>query len=389
MSRLYLDMKFIGEVPNAYRMGADELAGVSGMNLGNFVFRHALRFLVAELDSFTCVTGLEFRDMIQHEPPETVLVSCANWLGTSDMDEQFNGGRASIIEKADCPVIAFGLGVQAPLSATGKPVSLRPNTVRLAKVMSERCKQLSVRDELTRMTLEANGIDNAVVTGCPSGFINCDPHLGAKSGKLALDLSQSLLDWKDVRSAISEVTGGHPESGKVLSKQIEMLEDTPAFYIVQTPMHLKFLIEDRAQIGDIYRKNNPFMKESGRLTRTLKSKILHFSSVDAWMDFSRTCDLSVGMRIHGTVVPLQSGIPSVLIAHDSRTIGLADIMSVPHISPETFLEIAAIGPQALFETFAEQIANYDVNRKTLAQTMQDYLVANGLTPHEALNGLLA
>ncbi|MGX0977609.1 ABC-type branched-subunit amino acid transport system ATPase component, partial [Roseovarius sp. MBR-51] len=47
------------------------------------------------------------------------------------------------------------------------------------------------------------------------------------------------------------------------------------------------------------------------------------------------------------------------------------------------------GRVLLRRSHAEQIANYDVNRKKLAQTMQDYLVANGLTPHEALNGLLA
>lgn len=68
MSRLYLDMKFIGEVPNAYRMGADELADVSGMNLGNFVFRHALRFLVAELDKIVSMACVEFRKLELYRP---------------------------------------------------------------------------------------------------------------------------------------------------------------------------------------------------------------------------------------------------------------------------------------------------------------------------------
>lgn len=59
------------------------------------------------------------------------------------------------------------------------------------------------------------------------------------------------------------------------------------------------------------------------------------------MDFARTCDLSFGMRIHGTMLPLQSGVPSVLVAHDSRTIGLADKMGIPWVSPEDFVSVVS------------------------------------------------
>jgi len=387
MRKLYLDMKYVGNVPEAYRMNAGTLSAVAGQNLGNFVFRHALRYILADLADFEPVLGGEFREIAAVERVDQVIVSCANWLGQTAQDERFNLGRATMIESVDCLVTAFGLGTQAPAMYHDGPIRLGPNSIRLARALSERAAQFSVRDELTRRTLEAVGIHNAVVTGCPSGFINVDPALGTKLAARADMLGRSLGGWGDVRSAISEVTGGHPASGRVLADHMQMLADSPAFYVLQTPHLLPFIMGDRSNIPQDYRKNNPFMGQSGRLTTTLKAKVLHFSDVDSWMDFSRTCDLSFGMRIHGTVVPLQAGVPSVLVAHDSRTVGLAQAMWVPWIDPEDFLVRVRQGPGALFAVFSEKIDGYDANRQARARLMRDLVEANGLQVHSALAGL--
>ncbi|NCO85282.1 MAG: polysaccharide pyruvyl transferase family protein [Rhodobacterales bacterium] len=377
-------MKHTTGIAGAYRMDATALSNAAGVNLGNLVFRHALRFIISDLDAFEPVTGPEYRDIVQSEKPDHVLVSCANWLGQTQRDEQFNLGRAEMVEAADCTVTAFGLGVQAPAMDAERPIRLGPNSIRLARALSERAPQLSVRDELTRRTLEASGITNAVVTGCPSNFINCDPDLGRRVAARAAHLAGRLTRWDEVRSAISEVTGGHVASGAVLKRQMAMLDETPAFYILQTPGLLPFVLGERTNITDLYRENNPFMGQSGRLSKALLSKVLHFGNVEAWLDFSRTCDLSFGMRIHGTMVPLQAGVPSVLVAHDSRTVGLAAAMGVPWISPEQFLTIHDAGPQAMLDAFAGQIEGYDAKRKVLAGVMKNLVEASGLRPHAEL-----
>ncbi len=388
MRKVYLDMKYIGAIPEAYRLSAAEVSAAAGVNLGNLVFRHALRYLLQDLDSFEPMTGPEFRAIEAKDQIDHMIISCANWLGSTQRDELFNGGRAEMVESVDCPVTAFGLGVQAASMQSDEPVKLGPNAIRLGRALSERAAQISVRDELTRRSLEAAGINNAVVTGCPSNFINCDPDLGKQLGDKADRLRSSLGSWGDVRTAISEVTGGHSASGAVLKRQLRMMDETPAFYILQTPGLLPFLMGERNNIPNEYKDNNPFMGEPGRLTRTLKSKGLHFTDVDAWMDFSRTCDISLGMRIHGTMVPLQAVVPSVLIAHDSRTVGLAEAMSVPWIAPQQFLDMVEQGPYAFIDNFIEQIAGYDAGRHQLAKRMVTYITENGLRPAPAVLGLV-
>lgn len=386
MAKLYLDMQYIGRVPAAYRMSASTLAALSGMNLGNFVFRQALWNILADLETFRPVTGADYRKSVEQEPVDRLILSCANWLGQTARDEEHNRGRAQLIEKCDGPVTAFGLGVQAPLSRAGEAVSVRfgPETTRLAQVISERSAQISVRDELTRISLENIGVTNVTVTGCPSNFLNPDPDLGARVTGRAQDSLKVLKDWLDVRLLISEANGGHGSTGAVLQHQLRLLNETPAFYVVQTPDLLDFVLGARTNIPNLYRNHNPFVPEVNKLTRVLKSKALHFADVEAWMDFSRTCDLSIGMRIHGTMVPLQAGTPAILVGHDSRTSGLAETMSVPWITPEQYLEIVPKGPKAVMELFAVRMEGFDRRRQELAAIMHDFLVQNGLTPHDRL-----
>jgi len=386
MRKLYLDLKFTSVVPEAYRMPAADLSSASGVNLGNFAFRHALRFLVDGLDGYETVRWPEFNQIASNEKVDQVVVSCANWLGLTPNDEAANLNRANAIAKVDCSVVSFGLGVQAKIQATLP--KLGPNTLRLAKELAERCNKLSVRDTLTQETLAAEGILNTVVTGCPSNFINSDPDLGARVAERARTQAARAKSWADVRSCISEASGGHSHSGAVIKHQLELMEASPAFYLIQSPALLAFVLGDRAAIPNEYKANNPWKDQSGRLTSVLKSKVLHFSHMDGWMDFARTCDLSFGMRIHGTMVPLQSGVPSALIAHDSRTIGLAERMGIPWVSPEEYIDITTEGPAPLLTKIAERMSAYDAGRRKLAALMHSYILQNGLTPHASLMRLV-
>jgi hypothetical protein len=386
MQKLYLDLKYTSEIPGAFKKSADELMADSGVNLGNFAFRHALKFMIQDFYAYRPVRYDEFAAVASANDLEDSIVSCANWLGLTDQNEASNLNRSIAIEKFNGRVVCFGLGIQASMGA--ELPKLGPNTLRLAQVLAERAPLLSVRDQLTQDTLESEGIHNTVVTGCPSNFINSDPELGKKIAKRAREFSHSMKEWGSVRSCISEASGGHSHSGKVIEKMLQLMGDTPAFYLLQSPLLLKFVLGERGEIPASYRSNSPYKDQFGRLTQVLKSTVLHFTNMDSWMDFARTCDVSFGMRIHGTMVPLQSGTPSALIAHDSRTIGLAEHMGIPWASPEDFLKMTKDSPAPLFELIADAMEGYDANRAQRAAVYHDYMVKNGIEPATAFMRLV-
>lgn len=387
MTRYYLDLPVLDSTDpvSSYRLGSEDIMDLTGRNIGNLAFRHALRFIIDDLHSYAATRYPGFQRAAQAGEVDETIVSCANWLGTRPEDERANLNRAEACEAAQAPITCFGLGVQASSDQT--VIELGPNTLRLARVLSERAELLSVRDEATLRTLESAGIKNAVITGCPSNFINGDPELGAKVAKRATALIEAAPTWKDVKCLINEFSGGNPMSGRVLSTKLGMLETTPAHYVLQSPTLLPFCLRESDDIPAAYKSNNPFGNDQARLRSVLRSKCIHFSSINAWMDYSRTCDISLGMRIHGNMVPLQAGVPSILISHDSRTAGLGKTMGIPQISAEEFSDDLAGDPRPVLERIVEGMGRYDARRKMLATTMVEYLAANGVRPHKSILGL--
>jgi hypothetical protein len=383
MGKYYLDLPFIGEIPAAYRQDAQQIMAVTGLNIGNFAFRHALRFIVADLAAHEPVGYPAYHAAAAAGRVEQTLVSCANWLGTSAQDESSNLNRARTFAATGARTVCFGLGVQAK-SDGGLP-ELGPNTLQLARVLADHAPLLSLRDELTRATLAAAGITNTVVTGCPSNFINPDPDLGAQIAARARALAAAAPGWSALRSLVSEFSGGHAASGQVLRAVLRLLASSPAFYVVQSPTLMPLLLRESDEIPPAYRANSPFGRDTERLRAVLRGRTLHFTAIEAWMDFARTCDLSFGMRIHGTMLPLQAGVPAALISHDARTAGLAGEMGIPQIPAEAFS--IAEGPQRMLEEIARVMDGYDARRRELARVMVDYLTTNGLAPHPALAGL--
>ena len=386
-NNLYLDLNIVDDIPDAYRNDSRSIMQATGDNIGNLAFRHALRFLT-DIDNFSPVNYRDVNTIIDNgNTPSSVIISSANWISTTQAYEASNGVRATTIERCDCPVTIFGLGAQASLSAS--EMTLGPNTERLARVISERSQVVSVRDELTRRVFEQIGIENTVITGCPSNMINPDPVLGQKVLYRAKQALSSDASWQDIRTHISEFSGGNRNSGDVLNQCLNLMQSNSAFYILQSPTLMPFLLGETTEISSAYLSNAPSTARTpNALSRILRSSLLHFSSISAWMDFARTCNLALGMRIHGNMVPLQAGVPSIVISHDSRTKGLAEFMGVPQVSAADFSESAARSPQQLFEIIAEKMHGYDHRRREIASIWRSYLQTNNLSEGATVSSLL-
>jgi len=381
MSNLHLDLRVVSSVPDAYKANSVELMRFAGANIGNYAFRHALKSLV-DLNQYKTIVYSNIPNELSNGQPETVLVSCANWLCATEQYEASNGNRAIMIDKLKCNVVSFGLGAQAPSEKT--KLVLGPNTIRLARVLADKCHYLSVRDVFTAEILSSIGIKNTVITGCPSNFINLDPMLGTKIAEQA-KLGEEIRDWTGVRTHISEFSGGHVLSGAILKSTLELLSRSSSFYVLQSPSLLPFLLREDDIIPSVYFRHFPVKPKSMReASAFLRSKLLHFSSIEAWMDFARTCDLAIGMRIHGNMVPLQAGVPSIVIGHDSRTNGLAQIMGIPSMQPEQFTNYVKTNAGAIYALIADQMQSYDSTRVQLAKTMNLYLSNNNVTPNSKL-----
>ncbi len=383
MTKLYLDLSYVSSVPEAYKVDSIAMMQFMGANAGNYAFRHALKSLVVDFEKYKPITNGDINSELTYGQPEKVIISCANWLSESDQYENSNGIRSTLFDKFQCPITCLGLGAQA--SSDNASVSFGPNTIRLAHILADKCQSLSVRDQYTAEILANLGIKNTVITGCPSNFINLDQQLGKK----VVEKAEKFIDereWADIRTHIAEFSGGHAMSKKVLKATLELLNVSSAFYVIQSPDLFPFLFGETNKVHPLYLGNTPFEPgDTQRLRILLKEKLMHFSSIEAWMDFARTCNLSIGMRIHGNMVPLQAGVPAIVISHDSRTSGLTQTMGIPSIEPAQFIAISKTRPSAIFKLIIEKMGGYDSTRKKLANTMATFLEENGIKATASLH----
>lgn len=374
--KLYLDLDEIDSIPEAYKKDSSGIMRITGNNTGNFAFRHALRYLIQNIESYKLINWGDARRLIEEGvKADKIILSCANWLGFAEADERSNLVRAKVIEDLGAPVIAFGLGAQA--SSADENLDFGPNTVRLAKAISKHSEQVSVRDDFTLSMLKKIGIENAVVTGCPSNFINQSNNFVENLAYQAEKSRSKKLSLQ--KFVIGEFSGGNKHSGGVLQKTLEFMERTNSTYLIQSPVLFPFFLNESDTVPSPYTANKSEDMTLEGLESLLKQQVLGFSSIDAWMDFSRSCDLSFGMRIHGNMIPLQSGVPSILIAHDSRTLGLSESMAFPKVSLSDFLSNDVLDmPELMYTEFLHQLPKYEHKRQVLKKVFEEFLNANGV-----------
>jgi hypothetical protein len=59
-------------------------------------------------------------------------------------------------------------------------------------------------------------------------------------------------------------------------------------------------------------------------------RVRFFLDPKTWFDHLAQYDFSFGTRIHGNIAALLAGTPALLLAHDSRTLELAEYHEIPH-----------------------------------------------------------
>ena len=162
-------------VEDSYRRSSEYLFRKSGANTGNFAFVEALS---SHLSPHVEIFPWEASPDVLRERCDIIVMACANQLGPHSNLEQL----AIMFERAKLPILAIGLGAQA--KELGATVELTPGTRRWLDVVAahapSKAPNIGVRGEFSREQVERNSVhDRAIVTGCPSNFINPDPSLAA------------------------------------------------------------------------------------------------------------------------------------------------------------------------------------------------------------------
>lgn len=282
------------------------------------------------------------------------------------------GNLPEVIDRLDLPVVAFGIGAQAP--AYGEvPVSER--TRRFMEVVADRSRVIGVRGAFSAEILAGLGIKNVEAIGCPSLM---------RHNKPRLEIAWKPLD--QVRRVGFTLTRGFwPEYcediGRARGLQRRLLRDLAAdrdltvmsqgerpekLYFYGTP-------EGKAEAYAALVKDGWFEGPDDPLVRLYEERMFFGRSPAEYEDLVRGLDLVLGFRLHGNIMALANERPAVYVVYDSRTRELVELFGIPAY------DIMSEKPFALEEIYTpEAYAHFAECYRQAYTRMAEFLDKNGV-----------
>lgn len=372
-------MQAMGEAMTAKRIGVisitpridqpdampfERLYEAVGKNTGNFMFTQAM---FRNIEGEVAQIGFGFDPEAVNRDFDAVVVPAANWLNAGAKWDWF----CDLIDRLEIPVVTIGIGLQAP-SLSLDQVVVSDSAIRLARTLGRKGAFISTRGDFTRAWLQSIGVENAVTTGCPSLYMQILPDVAEGGGagfvvqSTRYGITQAFAAESSTNARLFSyaATQGHdivfqsePEEIRALvyGAAAPPLGDYPARYLAQ----LYGLADAEAVLDYLRRKGHVFF------------------DLEAWARFLQTRAGVLGTRLHGTILALNSGVPSVLFGHDSRTAELIDYAALPTADPEQVMAGSAqdlFDSEAYYDTQARYLETREANRVRYAA----FLAANGL-----------
>lgn len=290
-----------------------KLYQLSGNNTGNLLFTSAVYTQLKNperLNQQESISALRERF-------ENICIPAANWIYPK-FEFQW---LADLLENLNLPVCCVGLGAQIDETELQ---NLTPGTRRFLHVLSHLSKSIGVRGQHTANLLEKIGIKNVEVLGCPSLF----PSFNVPKIRFPDDFSPWSIGGSFTRFSLSP---GREDPFQIrLARYLFEFADR---IIYQSEIEeIRFLADEvdvDAKLAEFY--GHPI----SAVRQILRQKGRCYASLQDWLKGIESQSVFVTSRIHGCVVAVLAGCPSILLTHDHRTRELADSMALASVPIET------------------------------------------------------
>lgn len=214
------------------------------------------------------------------------------------------------IQALRIPLVAYSVGTNFASQDTQRNIcaSLKP----LLSAISDKCASIGVRGEITREALAQTGIHNTAIIGCPTYFENG---------------SRRTLNKKPLT----------PSCGILGTGLFSTLAPNPVHFVAQSEnLGMKLALSGTLSPDDIAEFHAAAVGYPGygnAFLNSLRHNRVHaFHDVDTWKRYITENDIrvAIGTRLHGSILAINCGIPSLCTAGDTRAQETCAYLGIPH-----------------------------------------------------------
>ncbi|MEJ0011734.1 MAG: polysaccharide pyruvyl transferase family protein [Bauldia sp.] len=275
--------------------------------------------------------------------------------GSNYINETMNWRQSvAVLRRLKLPVIAFGIGAQAPVK--GK-LTLSKESQTAFRIMADSTTSLGVRGAYSAQVLWDIGVRNVRIVGCPTAFRGNDPYLQITLPKLEDVRNVGVTLRREVSSDYAQDIDRYLSVHRTLIKDMSARFNTTL--MAQGEIEEKKLVmgtdEQKAEAWAALKGNPPVAAHylDDEVERLYRERLFYSDVVKDYEDLVRRQDLVLGYRLHGNLMALANGVPSVYFTYDSRTAEFAETFQIPSFdvfSGKDFV-LDDYWDQALFDRF--------------------------------------
>jgi hypothetical protein len=269
---------------------------------------------------------------------------------------------ASVIRQIDMPVTVVGIGAQHALSSDEFtfPEEFDETVKGFVGAVLDKSASIGVRGQLTKDYLKGLGFGDSDVDviGCPSLYATSKPAV----------VEKKVVELRPDSALAVNVTPSIHRMGEILMHNYSRYPNM--IYVPQAREDLTLMM-----YGESVRpKHDPNMPTYWDHPMFQHNRMRFFLDGRTWIEFMVEQEFAFGTRLHGNIAALIAGTPAYLLAHDSRTLELAEYHEIPH---ELGRESAADSDVTDFYEKADFTA-FNAARQDRFDTYLKFLERNGI-----------
>ena len=321
-------------------------------NIGDaFVFESSLKLMnfekVAELPIIN--PSPERIDRLREEYDYVIL------RGSNYVNKDMNWRDAiPVLQRLKLPVIAFGIGAQAPVKGE---LELSEETKAVLRMIAASTTSIGVRGAYTAQVLNDIGIRNVRIVGCPTAFRRNNQHLRIKLPPLDTVRKVSVTVRREVSPAYAQ------DIERYLTRHRDLLKDMARRFDVtlmaQGEIEEKKLVfgtPDQKEEAVAALKSHKWTADwyfDDEIENLYRHRMFYSDVVADYENLVRQQQLVLGYRLHGNLMALANGIPSIYFTYDSRTAEFAETYKIPSydVFSDKPFRLEDYWDQSLFDTY--------------------------------------
>lgn len=235
-----------------------------------------------------------------------------------------------VLKRLGLPVIAFGIGAQAPVEGQ---LELSEQTKTVLKVIADSTASVGVRGAYSAQVMSDIGIKNVRIIGCPTAFRRNDPEMRIELPRLDEVQNIGITIRREVSPTYAQDIERYLTVHRDLVK--EMAGRFDATLMAQGEVEEKKLVfgtDDQKEEAIAALKANKWASDwylDETVEKLYRERMFYSDVVADYESLVRTKELVLGYRLHGNLMALANGVPSIYFTYDSRTVEFAETYQIP------------------------------------------------------------